>query len=50
MHYELPIIPTDWETYKEGIMGALSVFAVPFILFFFISKVLPVYSDKERQA
>jgi len=48
MHYELPIIPHDIETYKEGIFGALTVFTVPFVLFYFIKKILPV--DPEPKA
>jgi len=41
MHYHLPIIPTNLETYREGLMGALTVAATPFILFWLISKIVP---------
>jgi Ni/Fe-hydrogenase subunit HybB-like protein len=41
MHYHLPIIPHNMETYKEGLFGALTVVATPFILFWFINKVTP---------
>jgi Ni/Fe-hydrogenase subunit HybB-like protein len=47
MHYHLPIIPHDWETFKEGLGGALSIFLMPFILFYFIAKVFPVFSTKD---
>jgi Ni/Fe-hydrogenase subunit HybB-like protein len=47
MHYHLPIIPHDWETFKEGLGGALSIFIMPFILFYFIAKVFPVFSTKD---
>ena len=47
MHYHLPIVPHDWETFKEGLGGAVSVFIVPFVLFYFIAKVFPVFSSKE---
>ncbi|MEK6745385.1 MAG: NrfD/PsrC family molybdoenzyme membrane anchor subunit [Nitrospirota bacterium] len=47
MHYHLPIIPHDWETFKEGLGGALSIFLMPFVLFYFIAKVFPVFSAKE---
>jgi Ni/Fe-hydrogenase subunit HybB-like protein len=47
MHYHLPIIPHDWETFKEGLGGALSIFIMPFVLFYFIAKVFPVFSSKE---
>ncbi len=47
MHYHLPIIPHDWETFKEGLGGALSIFILPFVLFYFIAKVFPVFPSKE---
>ncbi len=30
MHYHLPIIPHDWETFKEGLGGALLIGLMPF--------------------
>ena len=47
MHYRLPIIPHDMETFKEGLFGALSIFIMPFILFWFISKIFPIFSYKD---
>jgi Ni/Fe-hydrogenase subunit HybB-like protein len=47
MHYHMPIIPTDWETFKEGLFGALGVAILPFILFWIIAKVFPVFDLKE---
>jgi Ni/Fe-hydrogenase subunit HybB-like protein len=47
MHYHLPISPHDWETFKEGLGGALTIFILPFILFYFIAKVFPVFPTKE---
>ena len=47
MHYHLPIIPHDWETFKEGLGGALSIIIMPFILFWIISKILPIFDYKE---
>ncbi len=41
MHYHLPIIPHNLETFKEGLFGALTVAATPFILFWIINKVTP---------
>lgn len=41
MHYHLPIIPHNFETYKEGLFGALTVVISPFILFWAINKILP---------
>jgi Ni/Fe-hydrogenase subunit HybB-like protein len=47
MHYKMPIIPHDWETFKEGLLGALSIFVMPFILFWIIAKVFPIFELKE---
>jgi len=47
MHYHLPIIPHDWETFKEGLGGALTIFIMPFVLFYFIAKIFPVFTSKE---
>ncbi len=41
MHYHLPIIPHNLETYREGLMGALTVAATPFILFWILNKFIP---------
>jgi Ni/Fe-hydrogenase subunit HybB-like protein len=47
MHYKMPIIPHDWETFKEGLLGALSIFVMPFVLFWIIAKVFPIFDLKE---
>jgi len=41
MHYEIPIIPHSLETFKEGVFGALTVIATPFLLFWIINKFVP---------
>ncbi len=41
MHYHIPIIPHSLETFKEGLFGALTVIATPFVLFWFIDKFIP---------
>ncbi|NOQ47051.1 MAG: oxidoreductase [Desulfobulbaceae bacterium] len=41
MHYHLPIIPHSMETYKEGLFGALTIVVTPFVIFWFINKVVP---------
>ncbi len=43
MDYHLPIIPHDMETFKEGLFGALTVIATPFVLFWFLAKVVPPF-------
>ena len=41
MHYHIPIVPHSLETFKEGLFGALTVIATPFVLFWFINKFVP---------
>ncbi len=41
MHYEIPIIPHSLETFKEGLFGAVTVIALPFIFFWIINKFVP---------
>ena len=41
MHYHIPIIPHSLETFKEGLFGALTVAATPFVLFWLINKFVP---------
>lgn len=41
MHYHIPVIPHSLETFKEGVLGALTVIATPFVLFWIINKFVP---------
>lgn len=41
MHYHLPILPHNIETFKEGVLGALLVFSAPFPLFWVLNRYLP---------
>jgi Ni/Fe-hydrogenase subunit HybB-like protein len=47
MHYHMPIWPNSWETFKEGLMGAVGIFIMPFFLFWVIAKIFPVFDIKE---
>jgi Ni/Fe-hydrogenase subunit HybB-like protein len=47
MHYHLPIIPRDFETFKEGLCGALFIGVMPFVLFWVLNKIFPVFELKE---
>ncbi len=47
MHYELPIIPHDIETFKEGLLGALLVGVLPFIFFWGLNKIFPVFKCED---
>ncbi len=46
MEYALPIIPHNLETVKEGLVGAVAVIITPYVLFYFINKVMPVFKFK----
>ncbi len=48
MEYHLPILPTTLETFREGLFGALTVMATPFVIFWFLSKVLPPFLKDEE--
>ena len=45
MHYHLPIIPHDIETFKEGLLGAVMVIITPYVLFWFLNKIFPVFKE-----
>jgi Ni/Fe-hydrogenase subunit HybB-like protein len=48
MHYHIPIIPHSLETFKEGLFGALTVAATPFVLFWIINKFVPSLERGEK--
>jgi predicted membrane protein len=48
MHYNMPIIPDSWETFKEGLFGAVLVMVTPFVIFYFLAKVFPVFSSAKE--
>ncbi len=50
MHYRMPLLPHDWETFKEGLFGAISILVVPFVIFWIVGKVLPVFRDVDSKA
>lgn len=47
MEYQLPLWPNSMETFKEGLLGALLVMITPFVLFFGVTRVLPVIGVKD---
>lgn len=47
MHYHLPIVPHNLETFKEGLFGAASILAIPFVLFWLFTKIFPVFNFRE---
>jgi Ni/Fe-hydrogenase subunit HybB-like protein len=49
MHYHMPIIPHDWNTFKEGLGGVLTIAILPFILFWVIAKIFPVFAETPHE-
>lgn len=47
MEYLLPIWPDSLETFKEGLFGALMVIVTPFLLFYLLTRILPVFGVKD---
>ena len=47
MHYVIPLVPHDFETFKEGLFGALTIGAAPFFLFYVLSRIFPIFDLKE---
>jgi len=43
----MPIWPSTIELYKEGLFGALTVITTPFVLFYLVTRVLPVFGVKD---
>ncbi len=41
MHYKIPVIPHNMQTFKEGVTGALVIGIMPFVLFWGINKIVP---------
>jgi uncharacterized RDD family membrane protein YckC len=37
----------NWETFKEGLPGALLIFILPFVLFWVISHIFPIFEQEE---
>ena len=46
MHYHIPIIPHDAETFKEGLAGGLVIFISPFFLLWIMDKIFPVFEHE----
>lgn len=45
MHYIMPIVPHDLDTFKEGLCGALLVMVTPFVLFWGLNKIFPAFRE-----
>jgi Ni/Fe-hydrogenase subunit HybB-like protein len=47
MHYMIPVIPHSWDTFKEGLFGAVAVLIFPFVLFYLYARLMPVFLSVE---
>ncbi len=45
MHYHMPIVPTNVETFKEGLAGASLVVIAPFVIFYFLNMLIPAFME-----
>jgi len=50
MHYHLPVIPHDFETFKEGLGGALLVITTPFVIFYFLNMIFPAFMESKGES
>ena len=48
MHYHIPFWPHNADTYKEGVMGALTILVSPYIFFWMINKFIPSIKTAEN--
>jgi Ni/Fe-hydrogenase subunit HybB-like protein len=48
MDYTLPVIPHNWETFREGVGGALVIAVLPFIFFYFFNKFCPTLQFSKK--
>ena len=48
MHYHIPFWPHNLETYKEGVMGALTILVSPYVFFWVINKFIPSIKTAEN--
>ena len=48
MEYRMPMLPYSMETFREGLFGALFVVIMPYVLFFILNKVMPVFGRQQE--
>jgi Ni/Fe-hydrogenase subunit HybB-like protein len=42
MHYHMPVIPHNLETFREGLFGMLVILGFPFVLLWIINRCVPI--------
>lgn len=49
MHYHLPIIPHDSETFREGLAGLLIILGMPFVFLWLVDKIIPALPQTTKE-
>jgi Ni/Fe-hydrogenase subunit HybB-like protein len=49
MEYRLPLLPDSWETFREGLCGALFVAGMPYLIFLILNSIMPVFGLHETE-
>lgn len=49
MHYHMPIIPHNFETFREGLFGAVFMGILPFVFFWGMNKFVPSLEYKKQK-
>lgn len=49
MHYEIPVIPHNFETLKEGVLGAIIVCLLPFLFFWVMNFFIPAIPSNSHK-
>ncbi len=49
MEYRLPLLPVSFETFREGLCGALFIIGMPYLVFMLLNRVMPVFGAHEAE-
>ena len=47
MEYHMPILPLGLDATKEGLIGTIAVIITPYVLFFGLNKIMPVFGQTD---
>jgi predicted membrane protein/predicted transcriptional regulator len=47
MQYQMPILPTNLETFREGLAAVIFLLVMPFVLLCIFNKILPVFPSRK---
>ncbi|GAB4388333.1 MAG: polysulfide reductase NrfD [Thermodesulfovibrionales bacterium] len=49
MHYHLPVIPHNSETFREGLAGMLTILGMPFVFLWLVNKIIPALPSTSKE-